>query len=73
MLAPLTLPARTPSPPPTRASLAVPLTSFGFFRKSWKIFHSPCPGVPPNAAGCEVGHVEAEPVAFASAARRAGA
>src|SRR5262245_65701102 len=25
---------------------------FGLCRKSWKIFHSPCPVVLPNAAGC---------------------
>src|SRR5215212_6185237 len=30
---------------------AVPSTSEGFLRKSWRIFHSPCAGVPPNAAG----------------------
>src|SRR5438874_13181199 len=31
---------------------AAPLTSFGFERKSWNSFHSPCPVVAPNAAGC---------------------
>ena len=30
---------------------AMPLTFFGFLRKSWKILNSPCPTVPPNEAG----------------------
>src|SRR4030095_13914623 len=30
---------------------AVPSTFDGFCRKSWKIFHSPCPSVAPNDAG----------------------
>jgi hypothetical protein len=29
----------------------VPATSVGFFRKSWRSFHSPLPGVPPKACG----------------------
>src|SRR3954454_290595 len=31
--------------------LAAPSTLDGLERKSWRIFHSPWPGVPPNAAG----------------------
>src|SRR5439155_5185829 len=30
----------------------MPLTSLGFETKSWKSFHSPCPVVEPNDAGC---------------------
>src|SRR2546421_233176 len=32
--------------------LATPLASDGFETKSWNSFHSPCPAVAPNAAGC---------------------
>src|SRR5215207_3570491 len=33
------------------SALAVAAESDEFFRKSWRIFHSPEPGVPPNAGG----------------------
>ena len=41
----------------------VPATSFGFFRKSWRSFHSPLPWRAAERLRGLVGHVEAEVVA----------
>ena len=38
---------------------AIPLTFFGFFRKSWKSLNSPCPVVAAERGRLEVGQVEA--------------
>src|SRR2546423_2073764 len=34
------------------SAAAMPFTLDGFLTKSWKMPHSPCPVVPPNALGC---------------------
>src|SRR3954453_641550 len=49
------------------SSDATPSTFFGFLRKSWKSLNSPCPTVPPNAAGCRSDISKRSVLALASA------
>src|SRR5690348_3168621 len=46
---------------------AMPLTFFGFFRKSWKILNSPCPTVAPKDAGWRSDMSKRKVLAVASA------
>src|SRR2546430_3986310 len=47
---------------------AMPFTFFGFERKSWNSFHSPCPLVAPKAAGWRSDMSKRKILAFARAA-----